>query len=89
MGNGVRRNETETNHRGFGNASPLQASDGFEVRKPDAAKGAVEEVTVIEVQTKTRWTKADKEWLLSTVKYLKKDGYPKVAALLKKEVDKL
>ena len=46
-------------------------------------------MTIIEVQTKTRWTKADKEWLLDKCEYLKKDGYPKVAALLKQEVDKL
>ena len=84
---GVTTNE-KTNNCRFRNASPLQASDGFEVRKPDAAKGVVEKMTV-EIQTKNRWTKDDKPWLLETCEYLKMDGYPKVAALLKKEVDKL
>ena len=40
-------------------------------------------------KTKFRWTKVDKEWLLDTVEYLKKDGYPKVAALVKKQIEKL
>jgi hypothetical protein len=46
-------------------------------------------VTIVEIKTKTRWTAEDKPWLLDTDEYLKKDGYPSVAALLKKEVDKL
>jgi hypothetical protein len=42
-----------------------------------------------EQHKKLRWTAADKEWLLETVKYLELDGYPKVAKMLKEEIDKI
>lgn len=46
-------------------------------------------MTIVQVKTKSRWTVEDKPWLLETVEYLKKDGYPKVARLLLKEIEKL
>jgi predicted HTH transcriptional regulator len=40
----------------------------------------------VEVKSKQRWTSKDREWLLDTVEYLRNDGYPRVAAMLRESI---